>query len=91
MTTPVHLSQAEAESKIHQIESSRDQAVTKLGQIADAQEQMLRASWHGDSASNYGQVSEAQREEFNKLIATLNDIVEKGSSHIRAVASQDQG
>lgn len=91
MTSPVHLSQAEAASKIEQINSSRDQAVQKLGQIADAQEQMLRASWHGDSAASYDQVSQAQREEFEKLIATLNMVVDKGSEHIRSVASLDQG
>lgn len=91
MTTPVHLSQADAAAKIQQIESSRDQAVSKLGQIADAQEQMLRSSWHGDSAASYEQVSQAQREEFGKLIATLNTVVDKGSEHIRAVANMDQG
>lgn len=87
----VSLTQAEAESKIEQINSARDQAVQKLNQIEDAQQQMLQASWQGTSAGNYGRIAQAQREEFDQLISTLNNIVEKGSEHIRSVANLDQG
>lgn len=87
----VSLTPAEAEAKIDQINSARDQAVQKLNQIEDAQQQMLSASWQGTSAGNYGRVSQAQREEFDQLISTLNNIVNKGSEHIRAVANLDQG
>jgi len=51
---------------------------------------MLSASWHGDSAGNYGRVSQSQREEFDQIISTLNNIVEKGSEHMRSVANLDQ-
>lgn len=87
----VSLTQAEAEAKIEQINSARDQAVQKLNQIEDAQQQMLQASWQGTSAGNYGRIAQAQREEFDQLISTLNNIVEKGSEHIRSVANLDQG
>ncbi|MHA3023901.1 hypothetical protein ACXPWS_26970 [Mycobacterium sp. BMJ-28] len=86
----VSLTPAEAEAKIEQINAARDQAVQKLNQIEDAQQQMLSASWHGDSAGSYGRVSQGQREEFDQIISTLNNIVEKGSEHMRSVANLDQ-
>jgi uncharacterized protein YukE len=90
MDMTVSLTPAEAEAKIEQISSARDQAVQKLNQIEDAQQQMLQASWRGDSAGSYGRVSQAQREEYDQIVATLNNIVEKGSEHMRSVANLDQ-
>lgn len=87
----VALTPAEAEAKIQQITDARDQAVQKLNQISDAQEAMLSSAWRGQSASTYGNTSQQQREEFDQLIATLNDIVEKGSEHMRSVANLDNG
>ena len=87
----VALTPAEAEAKIQQITDARDQAVQKLNQISDSQEAMLASAWHGQSASTYGNTSQQQREEFDQLIATLNDIVEKGSEHMRSVSSLDNG
>ena len=87
----VALTPAEAEAKIQQITDARDQAVQKLNQISDSQEAMLSSAWHGQSASTYGNTSVQQREEFDQLIATLNDIVEKGSEHMRSVSSLDNG
>ena len=52
---------------------------------------LLASSWRGTSAGTYGNASQQQREEFDQLIATLNDIVEKGSEHMRSVANLDQG
>ena len=87
----VSLTPAEAEAKIEQINAARDQAVQKLNQIEDAQQQMLSASWQGTSAGSYGRISQAQREEFDLIISSLNNIVEKGSEHMRSVANLDQG
>jgi uncharacterized protein YukE len=87
----VSLTPAEAEAKIQQIHDSRDQAVQKLNQISDSQQQMLASAWRGTSAGTYGNTAQQQREEFDQLIATLNDIVEKGSEHMRAVSNLDQG
>lgn len=86
----VSLTPAEAEAKIEQITAARDQAVQKLNQIEDAQQEMLRANWHGDAALGYERVSQAQREEYDQIIASLNNIVEKGSEHMRSVANLDQ-
>jgi uncharacterized protein YukE len=86
----VSLTPAEAEQKIQQITDARDQAVQKLNQISDTQQAMLASAWRGTYASGYGSTSQGQREEFDQLIATLNDIVEKGSTHMRAVANLDQ-
>ena len=52
---------------------------------------MLASAWRGTSASGYGNTAQAQREEFDQLITTLNDIVEKGSTHMRSVANLDNG
>ena len=87
----VSLTPAEAEAKIQQITDARDHAVQKLNQISDQQEQMLSSAWHGQSASTYGNTAAQQREEFDHIIATLNDIVEKGSEHMRSVSSLDNG
>jgi uncharacterized protein YukE len=87
----VSLTPAEAEAKIHQIQEARGQAVLKLNQISDAQEQMLKVNWHGGSATTYQQTSQGQREEFDDLIKTLDATVEKGSEHLRAVANADNG
>ncbi|MDF2824332.1 MAG: hypothetical protein K0R68_1740 [Mycobacterium sp.] len=87
----VSLTPAEAEAKIAQIQEARGQAVQKLNQISDAQEQMLSANWQGSSASTYRQTSGAQREEFDEIIRSLDHTVEKGSEHLRAVANMDNG
>jgi WXG100 family type VII secretion target len=86
----VALTPAEAETKIQQIQDARDHAVQKLNQISDNQQQMLSSAWHGDSASTYGNTSQQQHEDFEQLIASLNNIVEKGSEHMRSVANADQ-
>jgi uncharacterized protein YukE len=87
----VSLTPAEAEQKIQQITDARDQAVQKLNQISDTQQTMLASAWRGTSASGYGTTAQQQREEFDQLIMTLNDIVEKGSTHMRSVANLDNG
>jgi uncharacterized protein YukE len=87
----VSLSPAEAEAKIQQIQEARDHAKQKLKEISDSQEQMLAASWQGSSASTYQQTSQAQHEEFDALIRSLDATVEKGSEHLRAVANMDNG
>lgn len=85
----VSLTPAEADQKIQQIMDARDHAVTKLNQISDIQQTMLASAWRGSSASTYNTTAQGQREEFDQLIATLNDIVEKGSTHMRSVANLD--
>lgn len=87
----VSLTPAEADQKIQQIMDARDHAVTKLNQISDTQQAMLASAWRGSSASTYGSTAQGQREEFDQLIATLNDVVEKGSTHMRSVANLDNG
>lgn len=87
----VSLTPAEAEQKIQQINEARDQAVTKLNQISDTQQTMLASAWRGTYASGYGTNAQQQREEFDHLIASLNDIVEKGSTHMRSIANLDNG
>ncbi|WP_101951164.1 WXG100 family type VII secretion target [Mycobacterium sp. 3519A] len=87
----VSLTPAEADAKISQINDARDQAVAKLKQIEDTQQNMLASAWHGGSATNYSKTSAQQQEDFNQIINTLNDIVEKGAQHIRSVANQDNG
>jgi uncharacterized protein YukE len=87
----VSLTPAEAEAKIQQIQDARAQAVKKLNEIGDAQQQMLSANWQGGSAENYQRTSQAQREEFDDIIKTLDVTVEKGSEHLRAVANMDNG
>jgi uncharacterized protein YukE len=87
----VSLTPAEAEAKIQQIHDARDQAVQKLNQISDTQQSMLSSAWHGTYASGYGNTAQQQREDFDHLIATLNDVVEKGSNHMRQISSLDNG
>jgi uncharacterized protein YukE len=88
-TMTVSLTPAEAEAKIQQIHDSRDHAVAKLNQVRDAQQSMLNGSWHGGSAGAYGKTSVQQSDEFDSLIATLNDIVDKASTHMRQVSHAD--
>ena len=87
----VSLTPAEAEQKIQQITQARDHAVTKLHQISDTQQTMLASAWKGTYAGHYGNTSSQQHDDFNQLIATLNDIVEKGSTHMRSIANLDNG
>jgi uncharacterized protein YukE len=83
------LTQAEAASKISQIEDARNQAVAKLKQIEDSQQLMLGSNWKGGSATTYGHTSATQQEDINQIITKLNQIVETGSQHIRSVANMD--
>ena len=86
----VALTPAEGQQKIDEINQARDQAVQKLNQISDTQQEMLASNWTGGSASTYNTTSQQQREEFDDLISTLNATVDKGAEHIRAVANMDQ-
>ena len=75
----VALTPAEAESKISQIESARDQAVAKLNQIQDTQQTMF-PTLAGGSASKYSSTSSQQHEDFTQLISDLNTLVQTGSA-----------
>jgi uncharacterized protein YukE len=87
----VALTPAEAESKISQIESARDQAVAKLNQIQDTQQTMLSNAWQGGSASKYSSTSSQQHDDFTQLISDLNTLVQTGSAHMRSIANMDNG
>jgi uncharacterized protein YukE len=87
----VSLTPAEAESKISQIESARDQAIAKLSQIQDTQQTMLSNAWQGGSASKYGSTSAQQHDDFTQLTNDLRTLVETGSAHIRSIANMDNG
>jgi uncharacterized protein YukE len=83
------LTQAEAQSKLQQIQDARNQAVATLQQIADTQQTMLGSSWKGGSATTYGNTSTQQQEDAQQIITNLNQIVDTGSAQIRAVANMD--
>ena len=83
------LTPTEAQSKLTAIENAKQDAVTKLGQIADTQQTMLGSSWKGGSATTYGNTSNQQQEDAQKIITYLNQIVETGSAHIRSVSGLD--
>jgi uncharacterized protein YukE len=85
------LTQAEAQSKISQIEDARSQAVSKLTQIEDSQQLMLGSNWKGGSATTYGHTSATQNEDINQIISNLNQICQTAESHIRSVANTDNG
>jgi WXG100 family type VII secretion target len=87
----VSLTPAEAESKISQIESARDQAVSTLSKIQDTQQSMLSSAWQGGSATKYGSTSSQQHEDFTQIINALNSVVETGSAHMRSIANMDNG
>jgi uncharacterized protein YukE len=85
------LTQAEAQSKLQQIQDARNQAVATLGQIADTQQTMLGSGWKGGSATTYGNTSTQQQEDAQQIINSLNHIVDTGSAQIRTVAHLDNG
>jgi uncharacterized protein YukE len=85
------LTQAEAQSKLQQIQDARNQAVATLGQIADTQQTMLGSGWKGGSATTYGNTSAQQQEDAQQIINSLNHIVDTGSAQIRTVANLDNG
>jgi uncharacterized protein YukE len=85
------LTPAEAASKISQIESARDQAVSTLNHIQDAQHTMLSNAWQGGSATKYNSTSSQQHDDFTALIKELNDLVAKGSTQIHSITTNDNG
>jgi uncharacterized protein YukE len=85
------LTQAEAQSKLQQIQDARNQAVATLGQISDTQQTMLGSGWKGGSATTYGNTSTQQHEDAQQIINSLNHIVDTGSAQIRTVANLDNG
>jgi len=87
----VSLTPAEAESKIAQIESARDQAVATLSTIQDTQQSMLSSAWQGGSATKYASTSDQQHEDFTQIINALNHVVDTASTHMRSIANMDNG
>jgi uncharacterized protein YukE len=89
MSQPLSLSPQEAQAKIQQISDARDHAVQKLRQIADEQHAMLSGPWTGGKATQYGNVSQQQNDDFDAIIKTLDDIVQKGSDHMNRISHHD--
>lgn len=87
----VSLTPAEAETKISQIESARDQALAKLRVIQDTQHGMLSNAWQGGSASKYGSTSSQQHDDFTQLTNDLQNLVTTASAHMRSIANMDNG
>ena len=83
------LTQAEAQAKISQVEDAKNQAIATLQRMNDTQQQMLGSSWHGGSATSYGNLSATQHEDINQIITSLTHICDTGTAHIRAVANMD--
>jgi uncharacterized protein YukE len=87
----VSLSAQDAAAKIAQVDSAAQQAISLMRNIENNQSEMAGSSWHGDSSTKYVQVSGTQRDDFESVIKFLQDIVEKGKSHINSLVTQDQG
>jgi WXG100 family type VII secretion target len=85
----VSLTPAEAESKISQIESARDQVNATLNKILDMQKDMLSSAWQGGSATRYNSTADQQHEDFTRISTDLNTVVETGAAHMRSIASMD--
>jgi uncharacterized protein YukE len=86
----VSLTTDQANKKIAEIEAAANNAQSAIKQMRQNQEHMLNMGWHGDSANAYGNTSQAQMEDFQKMSNMLNNIVEKGSEHIRSLGNADQ-
>lgn len=83
----VSLTPEEAANHMRQVEEARDQALASLSKINDAQGNMLSSGWHGDSATKYGQTSDAQNDRFHHIVNTLNNVVELGSTHMKNITT----
>lgn len=82
------LTPEEAAQKIQQVESARDDAVSKLRMIQQEQEAMQN-NWQGASAGKYQGTSEELATEFNRVIDALSNVVETGKTHMNELVSAD--
>lgn len=87
--TPLSLTHAEAKARTDQMRQSVQIISGKLSEIKDSVDQMVRSTWQGDASKLYFQQSTNHTDDFDVLIKTLNDLVDKADTHMNSVASHD--
>ncbi|MBA0047860.1 WXG100 family type VII secretion target [Mycobacteroides sp. LB1] len=89
MGSPLSLTHAEAKSKADTMHQTVQSIAGKLTEIKNSVDEMVRSTWKGDASSLYFQQSSSQTDDFDVLIKTLTELVNKAETHMNSVASND--
>lgn len=85
----LHLTPAEGQSKIENIDKQMMDVRRLASQILDQTEAMTASSWTGGKAAKFRGIMTQHHEDFNYVINNLQHIVDKGKSDINALVSHD--
>ena len=85
----LHLTPAEAQTKVQQVDDSMYNLRTLASRILDSTETMTGSSWQGGKAQTFRGIMTQHHEDFNYVINQLTQVAEKGKSDIQTLVSHD--
>ena len=85
----LHLTPAEAQTKIQQVDESMYTLRTLASKILDSTETMTASSWQGGRAQTFRGIISQHHEDFNYVINQLTQVAEKGKSDIQTLVTHD--
>jgi inorganic triphosphatase YgiF len=85
----LHLTPADAQTKIQQVDDAMYNLRTLASRILDSTETMTAGSWQGGKAQTFRGIMSQHHEDFNYVINQLTHVAEKGKSDIQTLVSHD--
>jgi hypothetical protein len=85
----LHLTPADAQTKIQQVDEAMYNLKTLASKILDQTETMTGSSWQGGRAQTFRGIMMQHHDDFNYVITQLQNVAEKGKSDIQTLVSHD--
>ena len=85
----LHLTPAEAQTKINQVDDAMGTARMLANKIMDSTQTMTASSWQGGRAQMFNRIMGQHHEDFNAVLTALQQVADKGKSDIHTLVSHD--
>lgn len=89
MATPTSLTQAQANSKITQVDDAMASAHTVVKKLQDNTQQMTTTSWQGNQSQVFGQKMAQVTDDMTQIVNRMQQIADQGKQNINALVAQD--
>jgi uncharacterized protein YukE len=83
------LTQADAQSKISQVDDAMNSARRLRQNIQDITTQMTSSSWQGNQATVFAQKMQQYDDDFNTIINRLTHVADTGKNNITALVNME--
>jgi uncharacterized protein YukE len=85
----LHLTPAEADAKINQVDQQMTDVRRLASKILDTTQTMTASSWQGGRAAMFNRIMQQHHDDFNTVINNLQAVADKGKSDIRALVTHE--